>query len=675
VGAGAAFETASPTGWQPLTVRHRVAGAAAGLGWISLCLLPISLGFGRFWAIHIAPSSNVAYQYRSVAIYPADAVVALTCFGWLSWRLLSDRHTRLSSSNWPVLAGIAALTVAAVASAGAASDRLLAIGLSLELALLGVFFLAASDLLTRFSRWPLLAGIAVAVIAQAALAALQAITQSTAPTGFIFNGWPREATAHGRDAAVVMLPIAGRWLRAYGSFAHPNILGGFLAVALAVIAIAYDGRARRWLRWAMVAGFVGLLLTFSRTAILALLIGGAVFGLSRWPGARRMAISRRAVAVVLTASALLALVAIVRVGNLGTLVERNSIETRLSSYSVTWKLIETEGPVGAGNHVLVEQQRYGGGGPAHDVFLIALAELGLLGLLAWLSIFVGLLYVGWRRRTAPRARAGPLIAAGVLLPLLLFDHYLWTLAPGRVLFVWALATLTGIRVGRGAIAADVPDPVWSYRAKRVVDVIVATMSLVAALPVFAVVSCLIWIDSGGPIFFQARRLGDGGRSFTMYKFRTMAVGAEEALIDLRARNVADGMVKILDDPRVTPVGRWLRRYSLDELPQLWNVIRGDMSLVGPRPHQVGEVSPIDDRTLERLSVRPGLTGLWQVRARTNPSLEVRERYDLEYISTWSLRMDVSIILATIPMVLRGNGGEVSLSDPHSAEGHIYIGIG
>jgi lipopolysaccharide/colanic/teichoic acid biosynthesis glycosyltransferase len=316
--------------------------------------------------------------------------------------------------------------------------------------------------------------------------------------------------------------------------------------------------------------------------------------------------------------------------------------------------------VGAGNHVLVEQRFFGGGGPAHDVFLIALAELGLLGLLAWLSIFGGLLLVAWRWRAEPRARSGPLVAIATLLPLLLFDHYLWTLAPGRVLVVWALAVLTGPQIARRLAAVERPAQRLTLAIKRATDVVVAAGALIALAPVFGFVSILVWLDTGTPILFRATRLGWAGRPFRMYKFRTMAPGSEEALLELGARNVADGMVKIVDDPRVTGIGRWLRRFSLDELPQLWNVIRGDMSLVGPRPHQVGEVSPTDDGHWQRLAMRPGLTGLWQIKARVNPSLAVRVRYDLEYISRWSPLLDLAIILETIPVVLRGDGGQITV---------------
>jgi lipopolysaccharide/colanic/teichoic acid biosynthesis glycosyltransferase len=355
-------------------------------------------------------------------------------------------------------------------------------------------------------------------------------------------------------------------------------------------------------------------------------------------------------------------VTLVRVDNLGTLVERNSIETRLSSYTVTWRVIGAGIPVGAGNHVLVEQQFFGGGGPAHDVFLIGLAELGPLGLLGWLSIFGSLLILAWRRRAEPAARTGPLVAIATLSPLLLFDHYLWTLAPGRILLVWALAMLTGPQIARRIVATEWPARRLTLAGKRVADVVVATGALVALAPIFGLVAALVWLDSGRPIFFRAARLGRAGRLFRMYKFRTMTPGSEEALLDLRARNLSQGMVKIVDDPRVTFMGSWLRRFSLDELPQLWNVIRGDMSLVGPRPHQIGEVSPDDDGNRQRLKMRPGLTGLWQVKARTNPSLAVRVYYDLEYISRWSPLLDLGVILATIPVVLRGDGGQIRFRD-------------
>jgi lipopolysaccharide/colanic/teichoic acid biosynthesis glycosyltransferase/O-antigen ligase len=645
-----------------VTIRSRLAAASGRAAWISLCLLPVSLGIGRFWPIYIARDSGIAYQYRSVAVYPADVLVAVTCLGWLGWRLLRSEKPRLPRGNLAVIAGVAILALATAASFATAYDRLLALGVALQLGLLVVFFLASAELLARFPLRPLLAVLAVVVVSQALLAVWQVATQSTGPAVMLFNGWPREATSHSPDAAVVMLPIAGRWLRAYGSFAHPNILGGFLALALGLFAVVDAPRLRRWRALALAAGLLALMLTFSRTAALALLLGGTTWWLARGRGpGHRVVAAPRARVVVAAAVVILGLVALVRVGNLGALVERNSIDTRLSSYAVTWKVIGTGIPVGAGNHVLVEQRFFGGGGPAHDVFLIALAELGPLGVLAWLSIFGGLLLMAWRWRAEPRARTGPLVAIATLLPLLLFDHYLWTLAPGRVLVVWALAVLTGPQIARRIAAADRPIQRLTLAGKRAIDVVVATAALLALAPVVGLVATLVWLDSGAPIFFKATRLGRAGRPFRMYKFRTMAPGSEEALADLRARNLAEGMVKIVDDPRVTVIGRWLRRFSLDELPQLWNVIRGDMSLVGPRPHQLGEVLPTDDGHWQRLGMRPGLTGLWQVKARLDPSLAVRVRYDLEYISRWSPFLDLAIILETIPVVLRGDGGQIRVA--------------
>ena len=197
----------------------------------------------------------------------------------------------------------------------------------------------------------------------------------------------------------------------------------------------------------------------------------------------------------------------------------------------------------------------------------------------------------------------------------------------------------------------------SIALKRGVDVLVAAVMLAAVAPLLALLALAIWTESGTPVLFRAQRLGRGGRPFTMYKLRSMAPGSDGALDTLMSSNLAEGMVKIADDPRVTPLGRVLRRFSLDELPQLWNVLRGDMSLVGPRPHELGEVSPQDELHARRLTMRPGLTGLWQVKARTDPSLAVRVHYDLEYIARWSPRLDLAIALKTIPVLLRGNGGQ------------------
>jgi lipopolysaccharide/colanic/teichoic acid biosynthesis glycosyltransferase len=178
--------------------------------------------------------------------------------------------------------------------------------------------------------------------------------------------------------------------------------------------------------------------------------------------------------------------------------------------------------------------------------------------------------------------------------------------------------------------------------------------------IFPVVAIAIKFSSRGPLFFKQQRSGQNGRPFTLYKFRTMVTNAEQYKHELEAMNEMSGPVfKLTNDPRVTPVGRFLRKYSLDELPQLWNVLRGDMSLVGPRPLPVDEVRRFSDLAhRRRLSVKPGLTCLWQIGGR-NQIFDFKEwvRLDLEYIDNWSLWLDVKILLLTIPAVLRGTGAK------------------
>ncbi len=202
--------------------------------------------------------------------------------------------------------------------------------------------------------------------------------------------------------------------------------------------------------------------------------------------------------------------------------------------------------------------------------------------------------------------------------------------------------------------------------KRLLDVTIASLLLLLGLPLLALIACAIWVDSGAPIMFRARRLGRDGRVFTMYKFRTMVRNAPALLTEYAHLNLGVGMVKIPNDPRVTRTGRWLRAFSLDELPQLWNVILGDMSLVGPRPHDVGELSLTDSAHRLRLSVRPGLTGLWQVAARDDPQLSTRVHHDLSYVENWSLLIDAKIVLRTIPVVLKGCGDRIAQREPAAA---------
>jgi lipopolysaccharide/colanic/teichoic acid biosynthesis glycosyltransferase len=158
------------------------------------------------------------------------------------------------------------------------------------------------------------------------------------------------------------------------------------------------------------------------------------------------------------------------------------------------------------------------------------------------------------------------------------------------------------------------------------------------------------------VLFSALRAGRKGQQFKCHKFRTMAANAEDGKEKLRSHNQREGPTfKIADDPRITRVGKWLRRYSLDELPQLWNVFKGEMSLVGPRPHPLDDCARYKLEHLRRLDVTPGITGLWQVTARRSPSFHINMALDLEYIEKWSLWMDLRILMRTIAVVFQGTG--------------------
>ena len=421
--------------------------ASARLGWLALCFIPFSVGLGRFWHIYIAPGNEIPYPYRTLGLTLTDALVVATCVGWLGWRWQPGRQSRPPKGTGFVLFALALLALAAAASIVSAYDRRLAVGLTAELAVLVVFFVAAGELMALFPRRLLLNGIAVAVVGQSLLAGWQAVAQTTAPAGRLFNGWAGELTSHDQGASIVMLPIVGRWLRSYGSFPHPNILGGFLALSLVVLAIHMDARTRRLCAIALAVGFAALLLAFSRAAWLAVMLGAVTILLVAPRTWRMMPRVRSRLAVVAGVAAALTLVALVRVVSLGSLVEQNSIETRAFYNSVASQVIGRGIPVGAGNLVVAQRHLLGaaaaGSEPAHNVFVITLAELGAIGLVAWLAIMGSLLFAAWLRRAEPGTRAGPLAAVAVLTPLLLLDHYLWTQPAGRVLVVWALALLTG----------------------------------------------------------------------------------------------------------------------------------------------------------------------------------------------------------------------------------------
>ena len=193
-------------------------------------------------------------------------------------------------------------------------------------------------------------------------------------------------------------------------------------------------------------------------------------------------------------------------------------------------------------------------------------------------------------------------------------------------------------------------------AKRAMDLVLSAVALALLSPWLAIIGMVIRLDSVGPVLYRAPRVGKKGQRFLCYKFRTMVANADSLKEQLRARNERQGpFFKIADDPRVTRVGRVLRRYSLDELPQLWNVLRGEMSLVGPRPHPLDDFERYAPEDSLRLAVTPGVTGLWQVTARRDPSFQRNVQLDLQYIEHWSLAMDLQILCRTVPAVLRGTG--------------------
>ena len=192
--------------------------------------------------------------------------------------------------------------------------------------------------------------------------------------------------------------------------------------------------------------------------------------------------------------------------------------------------------------------------------------------------------------------------------------------------------------------------------KRCIDIAVSSAALIFFSPVFLITAILIKLDSPGPVFFIAKRSGKRGRVFDFYKFRSMVKGAEKQREALSGRSEVKGPIfKIKEDPRLTRIGRILRRYSLDELPQLFNVLKGDMSLVGPRPFPVEESNKIEYEHIPRLNIRPGITGLAQVKGRSNLKFNQWMRWDIWYVENWSLGLDMKVLLWTIPAVFNGRG--------------------
>lgn len=194
---------------------------------------------------------------------------------------------------------------------------------------------------------------------------------------------------------------------------------------------------------------------------------------------------------------------------------------------------------------------------------------------------------------------------------------------------------------------------WS---KRGFDLVVASVLLFLVAPVLAVVALVVKLQDGGPVLFHQARVGRSGQKFEMLKFRSMAPDAEDRLAELQLLNESDGLLfKIKEDPRITPVGRFMRRYSIDELPQLFNVLRGEMSLVGPRPPLLTEVDQYGDDVRRRLLVRPGLTGLWQISGRSSLSWDEAVRLDLFYVDNWTMTSDLVIMAKTLRAVLGATG--------------------
>jgi exopolysaccharide biosynthesis polyprenyl glycosylphosphotransferase len=205
-----------------------------------------------------------------------------------------------------------------------------------------------------------------------------------------------------------------------------------------------------------------------------------------------------------------------------------------------------------------------------------------------------------------------------------------------------------------------PETSWQVIAKQLLDFFGALALIVFTSPLMLFVALLVKFSTPGPVFFRQQRSGVNGAPFEIFKFRTMTSNAEQLKHELAAMNEMSGPVfKVTNDPRVTPIGKWLRKWSLDELPQLFNVLKGEMSLVGPRPLPVDEVRRFSDLAhRRRLSVKPGLTCLWQIQGRNQIS-DFKEwvRLDLEYIDNWSIWLDLKILLLTPPAVLRGTGAK------------------
>ncbi|GAA3719044.1 hypothetical protein GCM10022204_43940 [Microlunatus aurantiacus] len=197
---------------------------------------------------------------------------------------------------------------------------------------------------------------------------------------------------------------------------------------------------------------------------------------------------------------------------------------------------------------------------------------------------------------------------------------------------------------------------WRKVIKRSSDLMITSLGLIAISPILVAIAILIKLQDGGPVLFRQKRVGQNGDEFWMYKFRSMVTDAETRKAALMAKNEGKGgLFKLTDDPRITPLGRFLRDYSFDELPQLFNVLNGSMSLVGPRPHLAHEIAQMPSEATRRTLVTPGLTGLWQVSGRSDLEGDEGVRLDLRYVENWTFTLDILILWKTASAVLAKRG--------------------
>jgi exopolysaccharide biosynthesis polyprenyl glycosylphosphotransferase len=213
--------------------------------------------------------------------------------------------------------------------------------------------------------------------------------------------------------------------------------------------------------------------------------------------------------------------------------------------------------------------------------------------------------------------------------------------------------------GSGVPLFDLSPPVlvgWDWVLKRVFDLVLSVLLIVIGLPLWLLIALAIKLTSRGPVFYSDERVGLGERTFPMLKFRTMVQDAANRQAGLEQANEASGaLFKIREDPRVTAVGKLLRRFSIDEIPNVWNVLRGDMSLVGPRPLPLRDHSRLESWHRRRSNVLPGMTGLWQIAGRSDLSFDDLVRLDFYYLENWSLWLDITIVARTIPAVVARRG--------------------